>query len=134
MNNLYIFNVLCIWILLIIVETFRNYFIIDNGSKPNYLHSFILRATVSLFHAVLLLPDHWVKYAPVLTFQVCSFIVVFNPLLSTMRKKPDPFRYLGRESGWIDGFFVDDKGLYTIFYIGCVIVSAVSIYIIYLMY
>lgn len=85
-----------IWFLFIYFEAARNFAIIINGSRPNYLQSFIIRAMAAILHGVLLDVKDWQEYLTVLIFQVSSFYACFDFILNWMRGKE--MFYLGTGS------------------------------------
>lgn len=96
---------LIIWFGFIAGEAYRNYYIIEKSkSRPNYLQSFVLRGMAAILQGVLFNPQNMADYLPVFIFQVSSFWLLFDVLLNYMRQKP--FLYVGKDSGYIDKFFV----------------------------
>jgi len=93
-----------LWFVFIVAEAYRNYRIIEvNKSRPDYLHSFVVRGMAAIGHGVLFDPHNMADYLPVFILQVSSFWVLFDFALNYMRKKP--LLYIGAKSGWIDRFF-----------------------------
>jgi hypothetical protein len=117
---------LCLWLLFIILEIVRNYYLIEIVLRsPDYKYSFFFRAFVAFFHAVLFnlqVPADW---WPVLIFQLTSFWILFSPLLNILRDRP--FWYLGKKSGWIDSFLFNRPILYKILYFACCLLLIISI-------
>lgn len=95
-----------IWLLLIFVEVYRNYYMIEiKKESPWYLLSFIFRAMAFILHGALIMnvgPGSW----DVFVMQIGSFYLLFDPLLNLFRKKS--FWYTGANnasnSGWIDKY------------------------------
>ena len=95
---------LLVWIVAILAEAYRNYYIIEiKKSRPNYLQSFVMRGMAAILHGVLFDPQNMGDYWPVLLFQVTSFWLLFDLSLNFLRHKP--VLYIGKSSGWIDRFF-----------------------------
>lgn len=123
---------LLIWIVAILSETYRNYYIIEiKKSRPNYLQSFVLRGMAAILHGILFNPHNMGDYLPVLIFQVTSFWLLFEVSLNYLRHKP--LLYYGETSGWIDRAFTWMGSLNFHFY--CKVLAALvclfSIIIIY---
>lgn len=113
-------------------EVFRNFAIIVRGHRPNYLFSFILRGMIAILHAVLFDVQDLREYMPILLFQCCSFLLIFNPMLNAARGRD--FWYVGRNSGWLDSMFYHDRTFYILVYFGCLSVCVTSLFVIYFRY
>lgn len=98
------------WLLLVIIITFIHHYIIEvNESRPIYMQWRIIKGFLAITHgafsdavniewSIEVLVDYW----PLLIFQLCSFYLIFDPLLAKLRKLPRPFLYRGKDSGWMD--------------------------------
>lgn len=137
-------NLICLillWISYVINEAFRNYIIIRGGvwptekpaQRPDYTLSFILRGMASILHGFLFEVEETIEYLPILIFQVTTFLVIFNPLLNRIRGFD--FWYLGRNSGWIDKWLLRmGKAFYIVVYSCLVVISVLSIVVLYYRY
>lgn len=120
-----------IWWLFIIVEAYRNhYIIVIDKERPNYLVSFILRGIAAILTGIILDPQlkSW-EGVVIIIYLVSTFWVLFNPLLNKLRKLD--FWYLGMNSGPIDRFFLKYPKLHRRVYVGTLIIAAVSLYVLY---
>lgn len=126
---MYTTSQLLLWIGFIIAEVFRNYTIIQKGIRPNYLLSFVIRGMASIIHGILFDVQNMRDFMPILLFQCSSFLIIFNPTLNAIRGFD--FWYVGRNSGWLDKAFYEDKGLYILTYCGCLSICITSILVIY---
>lgn len=100
---------LLIWVLLIGLEVFRNWYMIENKkSKPNYLVSFILRGMAFILYGSLIWSTkyEWFTFT-IFLYCVTSFFILFDPLLNITRGKD--WYYVGHSSGWIDRFATSGK-------------------------
>jgi hypothetical protein len=90
-----------IWIIYILSEAYVQYRYIKAGNKPFYLILFIIRGMASIFHGILLNVQYGTYQYPILLgFQICSFWIVFDIFLNSLRK--ESFLYKGKTSGWLD--------------------------------
>lgn len=127
---MYTTSLLLLWIVFIVVEVYRNYtVIVHQGRRPNYLISFVIRGMASIVHGILFDVEDMRDFMPLLLFQCSSFLIIFNPTLNILRKLD--FWYVGRNSGWLDKAFYEDRGLYLLTYFGCLSVCITSILVIY---
>lgn len=88
------------WLIYILLEAFVQGKSIQAGNKPSYIILFVIRAMVSIFHGILLAVQPGAEYWILLIFQICSFYVLFDPILNLLRIKP--WDYQGKESGYLD--------------------------------
>ena len=97
----------------------------------NYRVWFVIKAMAAIAHGALFNPagpDDVGIWGTVLIFQITSFWVVFSPTLNLMRNLS--FWYLGKNSGWIDAFFLKYPVLYKVLYglsVGVMIWSTLTI-------
>ena len=125
--------ILSLWIIVIAVEVWRNYYLIEvKKTKPNYFLSFVVRGMAAILHGVFFdlesMREYWVPFI----FQVTSFWIVFNPALNYFRKKP--FFYFGKESGIFDRLFlkINDDRFALVFYIGMMVLCAIATTVLYM--
>jgi len=89
-----------LWAGYIIAEILiQSYLIEKKNWKPVYFQLFIFRAMAAIVHGIYLdvTPETW---WPVITFQVCSFWILFDLGLNLARGKK--WYYRGNTSGWLD--------------------------------
>lgn len=117
------------WIAFIVGHAFFDFYRIKGNDKPIYLQSFIIRGMVAIAHALLFNPQNTIDWLPVLFFQVTSFWLLFPYLLNKLRRKKA--LYVGAESGWIDGYFLNHPVNQVIAKIAALIVLVLSTIVIY---
>lgn len=98
----YIISLLALWIVLVTLQSFIHYYIIEEEmSMPVYIQWNILRGMASIFHGIAFDTQDWKQFVPLLMFQLATHFAIFAPLLNTLRTKK--FWYIGVNSGWLDG-------------------------------
>ena len=120
------------WLGFIWIEILRNYTLIEiDKEKPNYLHSFVIRAFAGIVCIAFMNPEFdpgslvsWWQSYPSLIFEVSSFYLVFDPALNLWRGKG--WDYQGKQSGWLDKL---GKPYYYALKIMCVILLGLSTYV-----
>lgn len=117
------------WIAFIIGHAFFDFYRIGKDEKPVYLQSFIIRGMVALLHALLFNPKDTIDWMPVLVFQVTSFWLIFPLFLNGLRRKPA--LYVGAESGWIDGYFLNHPVNQIIANVAVLVLMILSMTVIY---
>lgn len=117
------------WIAFIIGHAFFDFYKIKGNDKPIYLQSFIIRGIAAILHALLFDPQNTIDWLPVLLFQVTSFWIIFPLLLNGLRRKPA--LYVGAQSGWIDGYFLNHPVNQVIAKVAALIVLVLSTIVIF---
>lgn len=127
------------WPLYIAKDIARNYFRIKAKKPVDYWGNFMYRAFFGLIFIFIIYPDFapfwqdtrtmlW-EVAPVIAFEVCSFYILFDPILHKLLKKPNPLTYRGKRSGWLDKLFTKlGTPYYITFKIFTLIILIISIY------
>lgn len=90
------------WLIYILLEGYIQGKLIKKGYKPIYLMVFLVRGIFSILQGGLILDvqyDTW-QYPILLGFQICSFYIIFDPLLNLFRK--EKWDYEGKTSGYLD--------------------------------
>jgi len=120
---------LFLWIVFVLGVAVYHYYLIEvRQERPNYFLWFVIKAMAAIIHGIFFDPygpEDYVTWLPVLIFQVTSFWVIFSPVLNLMRGLS--FWYLGKNSGWIDKFFLKYSALYKVVYFIVMIIFLVTL-------
>jgi len=121
---------LILWIVLIWLEVERNYHLIEKEKeKPDYLHSFGVRAFLGILGLVFMCKHdpflEWELTVPYFVYEVTSFYLIFDLWLNLKRGKP--LDYQGKQSGWLDKL---GKPFYYTLKILCLVLLILSLTII----
>ena len=113
------------WLLYPIVEALIQAYQIKQGIRPNYLQLFVIRGFAAImFGAIVVQPHKEIEGIILLTFQVSSFWILFDPILNKLRGKP--FTYKGKDSGWLDKL---PTGIYWSLKVVALVVAVISYYL-----
>lgn len=104
---------MALWLLFIVLDIVRNYYMIEKEKEsPVYLVSFFIRFWAWLLIGIYLnvTSENWFTYTTIAT---TSFWLIFDIGLNAVRK--EPFKYVGKHSGWIDRYVGSKPWLYWTF-------------------
>ena len=125
------------WVALVVLQAYIHFFMIAVCKrKPVYLLWFCIRALTAFFFLwVFLYTGAWVHplilSVDLVIFMMLSHYTIFNPVLNKLLSIYNPaggydFWYLGKNSGWLDSFFLKHKVLHRFFYAACFFGTIIS--------
>jgi hypothetical protein len=120
---------LIIWFAFILLEVWRNYYIIEVQKKhPNYLKSAGIRIVSGIAY-LFLWPCHVVLLIDLCVFMLTSFWLWFPAVLNLSRGRE--LFYLGNKSGYLDPWFLKHPLQFRIALTLAAVLCVLSIIVIY---